>query len=79
MVGVRYTRRGLVDFRTAAPFIAVGAPVGLIGGVCSTSFDVNALRALYGVLMLGLSTLLITQSEEEGEEEQGELGVSRDK
>ena len=58
---VGYYRKGLIDFRSAIPFIKVGVPIGIIGaillGVLSEYEEV--LRGSYALLMLILSYIII--------------------
>ena len=35
---VGYFRKGLIDFKSALPFIAVGVPIGIVGAILLTSF-----------------------------------------
>ena len=53
-----YIRRGLVDWRVSAPFIAVGAPFGIAGGLAVAAADPAATRAAYGAAMLALGVYL---------------------
>ncbi|MBT5428926.1 MAG: sulfite exporter TauE/SafE family protein [Rhodospirillaceae bacterium] len=58
---IGYYRKGLIDFRNAIPFIAVGVPIGIIGALLLTSITdyEEILRSAYGLLMLILSYELI--------------------
>jgi hypothetical protein len=53
-----YIRRGLVDWRVSAPFIAVGAPFGIAGGLAVAAADPATTRAAYGAAMLALGVYL---------------------
>ena len=67
---VGYYRKGLIDFRSAIPFIKVGVPIGIIGavllGVLSQYEEV--LRGSYALLMLILSYIIIKHHEPHGAE-----------
>jgi len=56
-----YFRKRLVDFKSAVPFILVGAPVGVFGAVLLTSIKEyeEALRGAYALLMFVLVYVLI--------------------
>ncbi len=58
---VGYFRKGLVDFKSAIPFIIVGVPVGIVGAILLTSFKEyeEVLRGSYALLMLVLAYELI--------------------
>ncbi len=56
---VGYYRKGLIDFRSAVPFIAVGVPIGILGAVIAHTVDGSFLKVSYGVLMLVLAVILI--------------------
>ena len=55
--------RRLIDYKSAIPFILVGVPVGISGALLLTTFKEfeEALRGIYGLLMLILSLVLIKQ------------------
>jgi uncharacterized membrane protein YfcA len=55
---VAYARRGLADWRVSRPFIAVGAPAGVVGGLLVASADPSVLRLGYGALMVALGGYL---------------------
>ena len=59
---VGYFRKGLIDFKSALPFIAVGVPIGIVGAILLTSFKdfEEVLRGSYAVLMLVLAAMAIT-------------------
>ncbi|MCH8863424.1 MAG: sulfite exporter TauE/SafE family protein [Proteobacteria bacterium] len=56
---VGYYRRGLVDFHSARPFIAVGAPLAVAGVLMAQFVDDNAIKAIYGALMIYLAWAMI--------------------
>lgn len=58
---VGYQRKRLVDFRSAVPFIAVGAPVGVIGAILLTGLKEyeEGLRGAYALLMFVLVYVLV--------------------
>lgn len=58
---VGYQRKGLIDFRSAVPFIAVGAPVGVVGAILLTGLKEyeEGLRGAYALLMFALMYVLI--------------------
>ena len=60
---IGYYRKRLIDYKSAIPFILVGVPVGIIGALLLTTFKEfeEALRGIYGLLMLILSCILIKQ------------------
>ena len=60
---VGYYRKRLIDYKSAIPFILVGVPVGISGALLLTTFKEfeEALRGIYGLLMLILSLVLIKQ------------------
>ena len=53
-----YSKRGLVDWRVSAPFIAVGAPFGIAGGLAVAAVDPETTRAAYGAATLALGVAL---------------------
>ena len=83
---VGYFRKGLIDFKSALPFIAVGVPIGIVGAILLTSFKdfEEVLRGSYAVLMLVLAAELIrhhdpvagTLPEETGAESAGAASVA---
>ena len=56
---VGYCRRGLIDFRAAVPFIAVAAPVAIIGALFAHRIDRSWIEATYAALMLVLFFVLL--------------------
>ena len=58
---IGYYRKRLIDYKSAIPFILVGVPVGIGGALLLTTFKEfeEALRGVYGLLMLVLSLVLI--------------------
>lgn len=62
---VAYTKRGLVDWRVSLPFIAVGLPSGVAGGLLVSSADPQVLRLAYGALMVVLGAYLADPRERE--------------
>ena len=83
---VGYFRKGLIEFKSALPFIAVGVPIGIVGAILLTSFKdfEEVLRGSYAVLMLVLAAELIrhhdpvagTLPEETGAESAGAASVA---
>lgn len=69
---VGYYRKGLIDFRSALPFIAVGVPIGIIGAILLNVLSEyeEVLRAAYGSLMLVLFYVII-KVHEPGKEKAG--------
>ena len=61
---IGYTNRGLVDWRVSWPFIAVGVPAGVAGGLSVTSAEPDALRLGYGAMMAMLGTYLAAPRDE---------------
>ena len=64
-----YSKRGLVDWRVSRPFIAVGAPFGIAGGLAVASADPDVLRAAYGAATLVLGVALFFPAPEREAEE----------
>ena len=62
---VGYYRRGLVDFRGAIPFIAVGVPVAVAGALLAQFTNAKILKASYGVLMLVLAVVMMRHHEDD--------------
>ena len=58
---VGYYRKGLIDFKSAIPFIIVGVPIGIIGALMLNALSEyeEGLRAAYGILMLVLFYVII--------------------
>ena len=58
---VGYYRKGLIDFKSAIPFIIVGVPIGIIGALMLNALSEyeEVLRAAYGILMLVLFYVII--------------------
>ena len=58
---VGYYRKGLIDFKSAIPFILVGVPIGIVGALFLNVLGAyeEALRAAYGILMLVLFYVII--------------------
>ncbi len=56
---IGYLRRGLVDFRTAKPFIIIGVPAAIGGAFLSHYADPTILKVAYGSLMLILTYFLL--------------------
>ena len=65
---IGYARRGLVDWRVAAPFAAVGVPFAVVGGVRVADADPAALRIAYGAAMLVLAATLVVEAKPEASE-----------
>ena len=63
---IGYTNRGLVDWRVSLPFIAVGVPAGVAGGVSVASADPGFLRLGYGAMMAMLGTYLAAPRDDDG-------------
>ena len=70
---IGYTNRGLVDWRVSAPFIAVGVPAGIAGGLSVASADPGALRLGYGAMMAALGTYLAAPRDEDGACDAGDV------
>ncbi len=56
---IGYRRRGLIDYKSALPFIAVAVPIAILGALLSQTADANLLKATYAVLMAILSVILL--------------------
>lgn len=84
---VGYYRKGLIDFKSALPFIAVGVPIGIVGALLLTTFKEyeNALRGGYALLMIVLAYELLRHHEpaaemaKDGEEESPEQKALNEK
>jgi hypothetical protein len=56
---IGYRRRGLIDYKSALPFIAVAVPIAILGALLSQTADANLLKGTYAVLMAILSVILL--------------------
>ena len=56
---IGYRRKGLIDYKSALPFIAVAVPIAILGALLSQSADANLLKGTYAVLMAILSVILL--------------------
>ena len=56
---IAYQRKGLIDYKSALPFIAVAVPIAILGALLSQSADANLLKGTYAVLMAVLSVILL--------------------
>ncbi len=56
---IGYRRRGLIDYKSALPFIAVAVPIAILGALLSQTADANLLKGTYAVLMAILSVMLL--------------------
>ncbi len=56
---IAYQRQGLIDYKSALPFIAVAVPIAILGALLSQSADANLLKGTYAVLMAVLSVILL--------------------
>ncbi|MEE9195673.1 MAG: sulfite exporter TauE/SafE family protein [Alphaproteobacteria bacterium] len=56
---IGYQRKGLIDYKSALPFIAVAVPIAILGALLSQSADANLLKGTYAVLMAILSVILL--------------------
>ena len=56
---IGYRRQGLIDYKSALPFIAVAVPIAILGALLSQSVDANLLKGTYAVLMAILSVILL--------------------
>ena len=62
-----------MDWRVSAPFIAVGVPAGIAGGLSVASADPGALRLGYGAMMAALGTYLTAPRDEDGACDAGDV------
>ena len=60
---VGYYRKGLIDFKSALPYIAVGVPVAIVGAVVLQFMNRSVLTGSYGALMLVLAWVMIRHHE----------------
>lgn len=67
---VGYYRRGLVDFHSARPFIAVGAPLAVAGVLMAQFVDDIAIKTIYGALMIYLAWVMIRHHMPAGHEQE---------
>jgi len=56
---IAYQRQGLIDYKSALPFIAVAVPIAILGALLSQTADANLLKGTYAVLMAILSVTLL--------------------
>jgi uncharacterized membrane protein YfcA len=56
---IAYRHKGLIDYKSALPFIAVAVPIAILGALLSQSADANLLKGTYAVLMAILSVFLL--------------------
>ena len=56
---IGYFRKGLIDFRGAVPFIAVGVPVAIVGALMAQFMNPNVLKGTYALLMLVLAVIMV--------------------
>ena len=56
---IAYQRKGLIDYKSALPFIAVAVPIAILGALLSQTADANLLKGTYAVLMAILSVILL--------------------
>ncbi len=56
---IAYQRQGLIDYKSALPFIAVAVPIAILGALLSQTADANLLKGTYAVLMAILSVILL--------------------
>ncbi len=61
---VGYYRKGLIDFKSALPFIAVAVPVGIIGALLASEVPGWAITGGYALLMVVLGTVMLRHHEE---------------
>jgi hypothetical protein len=54
-----YWRKGLIDYRSALPFIAVAVPVAVAGALASQFVQGTVLKAAYGTLMVVLAVVML--------------------
>ena len=60
---IGYSRRRLIDFRTARPFILVSVPIAIIGALTAHLVDSVSVEVVYAMLMLALAIVLIRHRE----------------
>lgn len=61
---VGYYRKGLIDFRSALPFIAVAVPIGIIGALLAGEVPGWTITGGYAILMVVLGTVMIRHHDE---------------
>lgn len=61
---VGYYRKGLIDFRSALPFIAVAVPVGIVGALLAGEVPGWAITGGYAILMVVLGVVMLRHHEE---------------
>ncbi len=59
---IGYWRKGLIDYRSAFPFIAVAVPVAIVGALVAHRVDGTALKGAYAVLMGVLALVMLRRS-----------------
>jgi uncharacterized membrane protein YfcA len=57
-----YWRKGLIDYRTALPFIAVAVPIAVAGALVAHRVDGTALKGAYALLMGVLAAVMLRRS-----------------
>ncbi len=61
---VGYYRKGLIDFRSALPFIAIAVPVGIIGALLAGAVPGWAITGGYAILMVVLGMVMLRHHDE---------------
>ena len=61
---VGYCRKGLIDFKSALPFIAVAVPIGIVGALLAGEVPGWAITGGYAILMVVLGTVMLRHHEE---------------
>ncbi len=61
---VGYYRKGLIDFRSAVPFIAVAVPIGIVGALLAGEVPGWTITGGYALLMVVLGTVMLRHHEQ---------------
>ena len=57
---VGYYRKGLIDFKSAVPFIIVGVPIGIIGALLAQFVNPDIIKTGYALMMLFIAYEMFT-------------------
>ncbi len=57
---IGYYRKGLIDFKSAVPFIVVGVPIGILGALMAQFVDPDIIKTGYALMMLFIAYEMFT-------------------
>ena len=72
---IGYWRKGLIDYRSALPFIAVAVPVAVAGALAAHGVDGTVLKGAYAVLMGVLALVMLRRTGGPREASNGAAGT----